>query len=136
MTDTDKLKRLAEAAQPHWFDVDIALGGNPSVTGAVGSYIASFSPKTILALIAENERLKEGLEAAEGDMNVARYECWEAREQRDEAVALLQEALEPFARYYRLNDCHERLPDDALEVPISDLARAADLLARHKEAQS
>ncbi len=48
----------------------------------------------------------------------------------------LLEALEPFARYYDLNDCHERQPDDALEVPISDLARAANLIAQHKGPQS
>lgn len=48
----------------------------------------------------------------------------------------LLEALAPFARYYDLNDCHERRPDDALEVPIYDLARAAELIAKHKGPQS
>lgn len=63
MTDTDKLKRAAEAAEPHWYDVDIVLRGDPILAGTVGSYIASFRPKTTLELIA----------------------------QRDEAVALLRE---------------------------------------------
>lgn len=43
-------------------------------------------------------------------------------------VADLTEALKPFSYYYELNDCHERKPDDALEVPIHDLKTAHDLL--------
>src|SRR5690606_19924693 len=37
------------------------------------------------------------------------------------------EALEPFGHYYRLNDLHERSDDDAIEVPVRDLRRAAAL---------
>lgn len=40
----------------------------------------------------------------------------------------LKMALAPFSRYYDLNDCAERDPDDALEVPIRDLKRAHDLI--------
>lgn len=36
----------------------------------------------------------------------------------------MRRALEPFARYYDLNDCDEREDDDALEVPIRDLRQA------------
>lgn len=39
-------------------------------------------------------------------------------------IERLREALEPFARYYTMNDCQSRSPDDAIEVPISDLHRA------------
>jgi hypothetical protein len=41
---------------------------------------------------------------------------------------LLRNALRPFGWYYALNDCHERQPDDALEVPIHDLKAAFDLV--------
>ena len=36
--------------------------------------------------------------------------------------------LKRFAWYYQINDCQERQPDDALEVPISDLREALDLV--------
>ena len=42
------------------------------------------------------------------------------------------EALEPFAHYYELNDCDKREFDDALEVPIVDLAFARSSLAKLK----
>lgn len=41
----------------------------------------------------------------------------------------LRDALRPFAKYYELNDCAET-GQDALEVPVSDLKRAAAVLAR------
>ncbi len=48
-------------------------------------------------------------------------------------ISKLRAALKPFAHYYEINDCHDR-PNDNLEVPIADLKRARDALAR-KERQ-
>lgn len=39
-------------------------------------------------------------------------------------VERLESALKPFAYYYDLNDCKERDPREALEVPIADLRAA------------
>lgn len=51
MTDTDKLKRLAEAAKK--------AGGDWECSTEEGSdFIEAANPEAILALIAENERLK------------------------------------------------------------------------------
>lgn len=43
-------------------------------------------------------------------------------------INLLRAAIRPFAEYARLNDLNERDPRGALEVPISDLLRAAKAL--------
>lgn len=92
MTDTDKLKRLAEAADGDWYNVDIMLGGNPLSTGAVGAYIASFRPQTILALIAENERLSGALKAANDGFEKHERLWYLAKAERDDAVDLLRES--------------------------------------------
>jgi hypothetical protein len=42
--------------------------------------------------------------------------------------AALIEALRPFAYYFDLNDCEGRSDGDALEIPVSDLRTARDLL--------
>ncbi len=36
----------------------------------------------------------------------------------------LKAALKPFARHYDLNDCKDRDPRGALEIPISDIRNA------------
>lgn len=52
-------------------------------------------------------------------------------------AALLREcgrALGPFAHYWVINDCHKLNQDDALEVPVRDLAKAHTTLAKIKDA--
>jgi hypothetical protein len=44
----------------------------------------------------------------------------------------LKKVLEPFARYYDLNDCKEWDPDDALEIPIEDLRVSRNVYGRSK----
>lgn len=43
-------------------------------------------------------------------------------------LAKARDVIRPFAYYYDLNDCDDRKPDDALEVPISDLRAARAFL--------
>lgn len=40
------------------------------------------------------------------------------------AIPTLIKALEPFKRYYEINDCQEHDPRGAIEVPIDDLRQA------------
>lgn len=63
MTDKTELKRLAEAATVVKSDVNItmAVGTDPGEIKAVQDYLQQAMPKTILALIAENERIKARL---------------------------------------------------------------------------
>lgn len=77
MTDTDKLKRLAEAAGRIDEVVEVARDA--------AKFMSACSPETILALIAENERLK-------GQMENAVEACDILLTERGEAVALLREA--------------------------------------------
>lgn len=75
MTDTDKLKRLAEELR---VPVPIRL--------RLSQYQANDIASDILAMIAENEALSDyGRDAA--------LEAVQCRKERDEAVALLQECL-------------------------------------------
>ncbi|HCF7194740.1 TPA: hypothetical protein NIJ32_002205 [Pseudomonas aeruginosa] len=65
MTDTNKLKELAERAHPdaEWF---IARNlDHPNIDKPAASFIAAATPKTILGLIAEVERLRSRLEIDE-----------------------------------------------------------------------
>jgi len=55
--------------------------------------------------------------------------CMPLRNEAAQEIAKLRAALAPFSRYYELNDCHERDPEDALEVPIRDLQAAWSALA-------
>lgn len=50
-------------------------------------------------------------------------------------VGDLVEALRPFAVYYEINDLDDRLADDAIEVPVGDLRRAAAALSKHATQQ-
>jgi hypothetical protein len=47
---------------------------------------------------------------------------------KDAEIERLRAALNPFGYFYQLNDCQDKKPDDALEVPISDLRRAFELV--------
>lgn len=121
MTTTDKLKRLAEAAtQGPWFqghndDGDkqglMSVWPDDRMTGAIiaqcgphmpwdgwfeqadrdAAYIASANPQAILALIAENERLRAEKENMQAALNDAVGECDKLSTERDETVALLRE---------------------------------------------
>lgn len=83
MTDTDKLKRLAEA---------IAKRPRPSVDYTLyEGYYCAADPTTILALIAENERLKVDKGNMQAVFNDTVGECDKLSTERDEAVALLRE---------------------------------------------
>ncbi|ROQ53638.1 hypothetical protein [Pseudomonas putida] len=58
--DKEKLKELAEAANAVTTDVNItmAVGADPEEVKAVQDYLQQTMPKTILALLAEVERLE------------------------------------------------------------------------------
>jgi hypothetical protein len=43
-------------------------------------------------------------------------------------TAALRAALEPIARHYTVNDCHEWDQGDNLEIPLRELRRAVDAL--------
>lgn len=72
MTDTDKLKRLAEA-EASW---GIGIYRNRKQASDAGEFRSLDLPQVILALIAENERLKAALvaitEADDGYQRIAR----------------------------------------------------------------
>lgn len=80
MTDTDKLKRLAEGLRPH-------IGKQVFIS------IDAEEAATILALIAENERLKVEKRNMQAVFNDTVGECDKLSTERDEAVALLLECL-------------------------------------------
>lgn len=67
MTDLAKLKALAEAANAVTGDVNVEMvlvgesGSNQAEIDAVTSFLAATKPAAVLALIAENERIKARL---------------------------------------------------------------------------
>lgn len=87
MTDTDKLKRLAEASieARGW-------SGNvpppPHIAFSHTAWESACTPDAILALIAENERMRDYLEASE---EIVRRQASQLQH-FDEAVALLRRA--------------------------------------------
>lgn len=93
MTDTDKLKRLAEAAREFEKFAAGAL--------SCAEYLDAATPKTIIDLIAENERLHALAELADVMAEKANHAIEEGfkhvanaslmKQQRDEAVALMRE---------------------------------------------
>jgi hypothetical protein len=65
-----------------------------------------------------------GLNAAESGADVLIIDMADAIERLTAEVKRLRVALEPFAYYYKLNDCHWHGGDEVLEVPIKDLRTA------------
>ena len=59
-----ELARLASAASPRWSEIQIAVAGNPNVAQRASDFLAAISPAAILALLAENERMKRALDIA------------------------------------------------------------------------
>lgn len=69
MTDTNKLKELAERAHPdaEWF---IARNlDHPNIDKPAASFIAAANPKAILGLIAEVERLRSAIQAVHAEID-------------------------------------------------------------------
>lgn len=90
MTDTDKLKRLAEAALKH-MTAETITDYHASEAAWREFEVASTNPKAILALISENERLSGALKTANDGFEKYERLWYLAKDERDEAVALLRE---------------------------------------------
>ena len=59
-----ELAKLASAASPRWHEIQIAVAGNPIVAQRASDYLAAIPPARVLALLAENERMKRALDIA------------------------------------------------------------------------
>lgn len=72
----------------------------------------------------EMERLRVAVDGYKEQVESAINEIVRVKQHSAAEIDQMRAALKPFAYYYDLNDCVERDPRLALEVPISDLAAA------------
>jgi hypothetical protein len=115
-----------------------ALGGR-DVSSFVGEFIAAANPQAILALFAENERLKErgrhldmvGRDQAVRVMREA-TRAKLAEDQRDEAVALLRETHEAYSVWTWKPRRQERA-DNAIVAFLALITESERLKARNIE---
>lgn len=96
MTDTDKLRRLAErcTSGDAWYKEGDLMGRQSfgQFLSQDRALIAAANPEAILALIAENERLRAEKEGLCMHLEAVTQNCFRFLAQRDEAVALLRDA--------------------------------------------
>ncbi|MBF8746879.1 hypothetical protein [Pseudomonas monteilii] len=87
--DKEKLKVLAEAANAVTTDVNItmAAGSAPEEVKAVQDYIQQAMPKTILALLAEIEQLRDSYEQVCGNYSRVSFASEERGKQIDQLKA-------------------------------------------------
>lgn len=103
------MKAIRERAEQSQFGIPTIL---PSGRGILSDLLR------LRGLILRLERDRAAAERAMQAM-------MEVGSRADAEIVRLRTALGPFARHFNLNDCEVRGDDDALEVPISDLRRAA-----------
>lgn len=87
--DKEKLKALAEGANAVTSDVNItmAVGADPEEVKAVQDYLQQAMPKTILALLAEIEQLRDSHEQVCANYNRVSFASEERGKQIDQLKA-------------------------------------------------
>jgi len=127
MTDTDKLKRLAEELK------DVVSGKNEH--GYL--FVSRLEAKSILALIAENERLREEVDTQRRNASYAnqlmdqRVTAMLTRcEERDEAVSLLRPLANMATVCGKGGDGSVYVGQSGIRLTYGDFRRSFAFLAR------